>query len=164
MEASRSKSLFHLLCMISSINSSCKLLQAVPVFTFANQAGLDMLETTLVALQDISLEKIFDDHGRKNLCSEIPQIMHQVSHFDHISIESFSVGKTSSFEIIWFDLIICLCWKNRVLHRFKAEFVCRAWAGPSRTREPWRGKSWTKTKIRTASASCSSTGLSFDAC
>ncbi|KAL8056137.1 hypothetical protein ABFX02_04G099900 [Erythranthe guttata] len=55
----------------------CCSLKAVPVFTFANQAGLDMLETTLVALQDISLEKIFDDHGRKNLCSEFPQIMNQ---------------------------------------------------------------------------------------
>lgn len=53
-------------------------MQALPVFTFANQAGLDMLETTLVALQDISLEKIFDDHGRKTLCSEFPQIMQQV--------------------------------------------------------------------------------------
>jgi hypothetical protein len=48
------------------------------VFTFANQAGLDMLETTLVALQDIALEKIFDDHGRKILCSEFPQIIQQV--------------------------------------------------------------------------------------
>lgn len=54
-------------------------MQALPVFTFANQAGLDMLETTLVALQDITLEKIFDDHGKKTLCSEFPQIMQQVS-------------------------------------------------------------------------------------
>lgn len=37
-----------------------------------------MLETTLVALQDITLEKIFDDNGRKTLCSEFPQIMQQV--------------------------------------------------------------------------------------
>lgn len=65
--------------------ATSELLQAVPVFTFANQAGLDMLETTLVALQDISLEKIFDDHGRKNLCSEIPQIMHQVSQYEAIA-------------------------------------------------------------------------------
>lgn len=56
-------------------------MQALPVFTFANQAGLDMLETTLVALQDITLEKIFDDHGRKTLCSEFPQIMQQVCNF-----------------------------------------------------------------------------------
>ncbi|CAL5417759.1 unnamed protein product [Camellia sinensis] len=55
----------------------CCSLKALPVFTFANQAGLDMLETTLVALQDITLEKIFDDHGRKTLCSEFPQIMQQ---------------------------------------------------------------------------------------
>lgn len=56
------------------------LLQAASDFTFANQAGVDMLETTLVALQDISLEKIFDDHGRKNICSEFPLIMNQVSN------------------------------------------------------------------------------------
>ncbi|XLT01386.1 hypothetical protein HN51_050737, partial [Arachis hypogaea] len=32
----------------------CCSLKSVPVFIFANQAGLDMLETTLVALQDIT--------------------------------------------------------------------------------------------------------------
>ena len=54
-------------------------LQALPpVFTFANQAGLDMLETTLVALQDITLEKIFDNNGKKTFCSDFPQIMQQV--------------------------------------------------------------------------------------
>lgn len=57
------------------------LMQALPVFTFSNQAGLDMLETTLVALQDITLEKIFDDHGRKTLFSEFPQIIQQVYNF-----------------------------------------------------------------------------------
>lgn len=57
----------------------CK--QAVPVFTFANQAGLDMLETTLVSLQDITLEKIFDDNGRKTLFSVFPQILQQVCCF-----------------------------------------------------------------------------------
>ena len=50
----------------------------MPVFTFANQAGLDMLETTLIALQDITLEKIFDDQGRKTLCTEFPNIIQQV--------------------------------------------------------------------------------------
>ncbi|GMP56164.1 hypothetical protein CsSME_00020743 [Camellia sinensis var. sinensis] len=59
----------------------CCSLKALPVFTFANQAGLDMLETTLVALQDITLEKIFDAHGRKTLCSKFPQIMQQVCNF-----------------------------------------------------------------------------------
>lgn len=52
--------------------------QASPVFTFANQAGLDMLETTLVALQDIMLDKTLDDSGRKALCSEFAKIMQQV--------------------------------------------------------------------------------------
>lgn len=53
-------------------------LQASAVFTFANQAGLDMLETTLVALQDIMLEKILDECGRKILLSEFSKIMQQV--------------------------------------------------------------------------------------
>ncbi|KAF2610946.1 hypothetical protein F2Q70_00013525 [Brassica cretica] len=55
----------------------CSLKALPPVFTFANQAGLDMLETTLVALQDITLEKIFDNNGKKTLCSDFPQIMQQ---------------------------------------------------------------------------------------
>ncbi|CAA3030654.1 homeobox-leucine zipper ATHB-15-like [Olea europaea subsp. europaea] len=65
-------------------------MQAMPVFTFANQAGLDMLETTLVALHDISLEKIFDDHGRKNLCSEFPQIMQQTREQSCLIVSFFS--------------------------------------------------------------------------
>uniref|UniRef100_A0A804UFL6 START domain-containing protein n=1 Tax=Zea mays TaxID=4577 RepID=A0A804UFL6_MAIZE len=55
----------------------CCSLKALPVFTFANQSGLDMLETTLVALQDIALERVFDDQGRKNLCAELPGVMEQ---------------------------------------------------------------------------------------
>lgn len=50
----------------------------MPVFTFANQAGMDMLETTFVALQDITLDKIFDENGRNTLCNEFPQIMQSV--------------------------------------------------------------------------------------
>lgn len=53
-------------------------MQISPVFTFANQAGLDMLETTLVALQDIMLDKILDEAGRKVLLSEFSKIMQQV--------------------------------------------------------------------------------------
>lgn len=64
-------------------NNDSQPVQASPVFTFANQAGLDMLETTLVALQDINLEKILDDNGRKVLCSEFSKIMQQVKHQIH---------------------------------------------------------------------------------
>lgn len=37
-----------------------------------------MLETTLVALQDITLDKMFDDDGRKALFPEFAKIMQQV--------------------------------------------------------------------------------------
>ncbi|KAG7606803.1 Homeobox-leucine zipper protein REVOLUTA [Arabidopsis thaliana] len=55
----------------------CCSLKPQPVFMFANQAGLDMLETTLVALQDITLEKIFDESGRKAICSDFAKLMQQ---------------------------------------------------------------------------------------
>ncbi|XP_039026032.1 homeobox-leucine zipper protein ATHB-15-like [Hibiscus syriacus] len=76
----------------------CCSLKALPVFTFANQAGLDMLETTLVALQDISLEKIFDEHGRKALCNEFPQIMQQGFGCLQGGICMSSMGRPISYE------------------------------------------------------------------
>lgn len=48
------------------------------MFTFGNQMGVDMLETTLVALQDLTLDKIFDEPGRKALHAEVPKLMEQV--------------------------------------------------------------------------------------
>ncbi|XP_010535179.1 PREDICTED: homeobox-leucine zipper protein ATHB-15-like [Tarenaya hassleriana] len=76
----------------------CCSMKALPVFTFANQAGLDMLETTLVALQDISLEKIFDENGRKALCSEFPQIMQQGFGCMQGGICISSMGRPVSYD------------------------------------------------------------------
>ncbi|KAL5190237.1 Homeobox-leucine zipper protein ATHB-8 [Glycine soja] len=76
----------------------CCSLKALPVFTFANQAGLDMLETTLVALQDITLEKIFDDNGKKTLCTEFPQIMQQGFMCIQGGICLSSMGRPVSYE------------------------------------------------------------------
>ncbi|KAK4745535.1 hypothetical protein SAY87_011847 [Trapa incisa] len=76
----------------------CCTLRALPVFTFANQAGLDMLETTLVALQDITMEKIFDYNGRKTLCSEFPQIMQQGFMCLQSGICVSTMGRPVSYE------------------------------------------------------------------
>ncbi|KAE8728607.1 Homeobox-leucine zipper protein HOX32 [Hibiscus syriacus] len=91
------KQLWHhtdaIMCCSSKTNAS-------PVLTFANQAGLDMLETTLVALQDIRLDKILDEAGRKILCSEIMQ-----QGFGHLpgGICVSSMGRRVSYEqaIAW---------------------------------------------------------------
>jgi len=40
--------------------------------------GIDMLETTLIALQDLTLDKIFHEPGRKALHAEVPKLMEQV--------------------------------------------------------------------------------------
>ncbi|XP_030479975.1 homeobox-leucine zipper protein ATHB-14 [Cannabis sativa] len=71
---------------------------ASPIFTFANQAGLDMLETTLVALQDIMLDKILDEGGRKNLCSEFSKIMQQGFAYLPAGICVSSMGRPVSYE------------------------------------------------------------------
>ncbi|KAL8098935.1 hypothetical protein AgCh_031594 [Apium graveolens] len=76
----------------------CCSLKASPVFTFGNQAGVDMLETTLAALQDITLEKIFDDHGKRNLSSEFPQIMQQGFACLQGGICLSSMGRPVSYE------------------------------------------------------------------
>nr|AGM34022.1 class III homeodomain leucine zipper protein 32 [Larix kaempferi] len=81
----------------------CCSLKSLPVFTFANQAGLDMLETTLVALQDISLEKILDDNGRKSFCSDIAQIMQQGYAYLPAGVCVSSMGRPASYDraIAW---------------------------------------------------------------
>uniref|UniRef100_A0A0D3EKS2 Homeobox domain-containing protein n=1 Tax=Oryza barthii TaxID=65489 RepID=A0A0D3EKS2_9ORYZ len=76
----------------------CCSLKAMPVFTFANQSGLDMLETTLVALQDMTPEKVFDDQGRKNLCTELPNIMEQGMACMEGGVCVSSVGRAASYE------------------------------------------------------------------
>ncbi|XP_043700867.1 homeobox-leucine zipper protein HOX32-like [Telopea speciosissima] len=79
---------------------------ASPIFTFANQAGLDMLETTLVALQDIMLDKILNDAGRKMLCSEFSKIMQQGFAYLPAGICVSSMGRPVSYEqaIAWMVL------------------------------------------------------------
>ncbi|PSR89964.1 Homeobox-leucine zipper protein like [Actinidia chinensis var. chinensis] len=81
----------------------CCSLKSLPVFIFANQAGLDMLETTLVALQDITLDKIFDDSGRKALYSDFAKIMQQGFVCLPAGICMSTMGRHISYEqaIAW---------------------------------------------------------------
>ncbi|XP_073129312.1 homeobox-leucine zipper protein ATHB-14-like [Henckelia pumila] len=78
-------------------------MNASAVFTFANQAGLDMLETTLVALQDIMLDKILDEAGRKILLSEFSKIMQQGFAYLPAGVCVSSMGRPVSYEhaIAW---------------------------------------------------------------
>ncbi|KAG0477152.1 hypothetical protein HPP92_013993 [Vanilla planifolia] len=92
-----SESLLKLLWHHSDAVMCCSL-KTSPLFTFANQAGLDMLETTLVALQDVSLEKILDDNGRKVLCTEFPKIMQQGFAYLPAGVCMSSMGRPASFE------------------------------------------------------------------
>ncbi|KAI3466870.1 hypothetical protein Pfo_023533 [Paulownia fortunei] len=94
------KQLWHhtdaIMCCLVKMNASA-------VFTFANQAGLDMMETTLVALQDIMLEKILDEAGRKILLSEFSKIMQQGFAYLPAGVCVSSMGRPVSYEqaIAW---------------------------------------------------------------
>ncbi|XP_020214107.1 homeobox-leucine zipper protein REVOLUTA [Cajanus cajan] len=81
----------------------CCSLKSLPVFIFANQAGLDMLETTLVALQDITLDKIFDESGRKALCSDFAKLMEQGFAYLPAGICMSTMGRHVSYDqaIAW---------------------------------------------------------------
>ncbi|XP_076881219.1 homeobox-leucine zipper protein ATHB-15-like [Bidens hawaiensis] len=94
----------------------CCSMKAMPVFTFANQAGLDMLETTLLGLQDISLEKIFDENGKKDMCSEFPRIIQQGFGCLQGGLILSNMGKPVSYEraVAWKvlneeDQAYCIC-------------------------------------------------------
>ncbi|XP_038726167.1 homeobox-leucine zipper protein REVOLUTA-like isoform X2 [Tripterygium wilfordii] len=76
----------------------CCSLKSLPVFIFANQAGLDMLETTLVALQDITLDKIFDESGRKSLCADFAKLMQQGFTYLPSGICMSTMGRHVSYE------------------------------------------------------------------
>ncbi|XP_055804750.1 homeobox-leucine zipper protein ATHB-14-like isoform X2 [Solanum dulcamara] len=78
-------------------------MNASAVFKFANQAGLDMLETTLLALQDVMLDKILDEAGRKVLLSEFSNIMQQGFAYLPAGICVSCMGRPISYEqaIAW---------------------------------------------------------------
>ncbi|XP_022729816.1 homeobox-leucine zipper protein REVOLUTA-like isoform X2 [Durio zibethinus] len=76
----------------------CCSVKSLPVFIFANQAGLDMLETTLVALQDITLDKIFDESGRKGLCSDFAKLMQEGFAYLPAGICMSTMGRHASYE------------------------------------------------------------------
>ncbi|XP_039004445.1 homeobox-leucine zipper protein REVOLUTA-like [Hibiscus syriacus] len=84
--------------LLSQYAILCCSLKSQQVFIFANQTGLDMLETTLLALQDITLDKLFDESGRKALCSDFPNLMQQGFSCLPAGICMSTMGRHASYE------------------------------------------------------------------
>ncbi|KAK3153941.1 hypothetical protein QOZ80_2BG0183540 [Eleusine coracana subsp. coracana] len=74
-----------------------------PFFTFGNQMGIDMLETTLIALQDLSLDKIFNEPGRKMLYAQFPKLMEQGYVYLPAGVCLSGMGRHVSYEqaVVW---------------------------------------------------------------
>lgn len=84
-----------------------------------------MLETTLVALQDVTLDKIFDDSGRKALFAEFAKIMQQVINNNKrkkrkIMLMGFSSSSSSSCVKLYTCVVLGICifagWDLHVNH------------------------------------------------
>lgn len=86
-----------------------------------------MLETTLVALQDVTLDKIFDDSGRKALFAEFAKIMQQVIKINNVKkkkrkimLMGFSSSSSSSCVKLYFCDVLGICifagWDLHVNH------------------------------------------------
>jgi hypothetical protein len=67
---------------------------------FANSAGLDILETTLINIQDMPLETVLSDEGRKALFLELPKIMNQVIITISMSYPSMTGAMIKSFKTL----------------------------------------------------------------
>ncbi|CAN6338963.1 unnamed protein product [Urochloa humidicola] len=65
---------------------------------FANSAGFDILETTMVNIQDMPLEAVLDEEGRKALFSELPKIMQQGLAYLPGGVCRSSMGRQASYE------------------------------------------------------------------
>lgn len=107
------------------------------MFTFANQAGLDMLETTLVGLQDIILDKILDEAGRKILCSEFPKIMQQVLARNLMTNLMYLLLNNRHREHLTY---ICFFTLHRDLLICHLVFAYRVWVVPFLTSKPLPGR------------------------
>nr|AWD38917.1 class III homeodomain-leucine zipper protein [Ceratopteris pteridoides] len=83
---------------------SCK---PVPVFTFANRAGMDMLEMPSLpglALHDMPLERTLDEDGNRDICSLLSQVMQKgYACLSGAGIRMSSRGRLARFEraIAW---------------------------------------------------------------
>ena len=122
------------------------------MFIFANQAGLDMLETTLVALQDITLDKIFDESGRKALFADFAKLMQQVistseqaqhTHIIYIVITIFVLylklqPRLYPRMLLIFRLLVYSCIRGLLI--FLLGSACPPWGGTSHMSKPLHGK------------------------
>lgn len=137
--------------------------QEKPVFTFANKAGLDMLETSLVALQDLTLDRIFDEPGKEALFSNIPKLMEQVEtpfRLTH-TLKCIIFQKSLS----WNKLKLCYiayhffpCFVFRAMSTCHQACACQEWVGMFLSIRPWLGKCLPRIAMFTAWPSVSSTG------
>nr|QOQ51176.1 class III HD-Zip protein [Ginkgo biloba] len=81
----------------------CCTCKSLPEFIFANEAGLDMLETTSGALQELRWEQTLDEAERKNAYSEITKVMQQGFAYLPAGIRLSSLGRPVAYEraIAW---------------------------------------------------------------
>ncbi|KAH9301726.1 hypothetical protein KI387_013309, partial [Taxus chinensis] len=78
---------------------TCKFcLQSLPEFIFANEAGLDMLETTSGCLQDLQWDQTLDESDKEDIYSDITKVMQQGFAYLTSGIRLSSMGRPVAYE------------------------------------------------------------------
>nr|ABD75295.1 class III homeodomain-leucine zipper protein C3HDZ1 [Marchantia polymorpha] len=81
----------------------CCACKSLPEFTFGNRAGLEMLETSSGALQELTWEKTLDENGRKPAYSDFTQVMTQGYACLPAGVRISSMGRPATYQqaIAW---------------------------------------------------------------
>lgn len=93
----------------------CCIVKAAPDIIFANQSGLDMLETTSSALQGLDWQKTLDDNGKKSLCADFAEVIQRGFAYLPRGVRFSSTGRMATFEraVAWkvdSDMLECIAY------------------------------------------------------
>nr|AWD38913.1 class III homeodomain-leucine zipper protein [Coryphopteris nipponica] len=93
----------------------CCIVKASPDIIFANQSGLDMLETTSSALQGLDWQKTLDDNGKKSLCADFAEVIQRGFAYLPRGVRFSSTGRMATFEraVAWkvdSDMLECIAY------------------------------------------------------
>nr|AWD38912.1 class III homeodomain-leucine zipper protein [Ceratopteris pteridoides] len=76
----------------------CCIVKASPELIFANQSGLDMLETSSNELQTLDWQKMLDENERKSFCTELDEVLQRGFAYLPRGVRISATGRVATFE------------------------------------------------------------------
>ncbi|MCO5564227.1 hypothetical protein L7F22_017885 [Adiantum nelumboides] len=93
----------------------CCAVKASPDIIFANQSGLDMLETSSGALQSLDWQTTLDEKGKKSLCTDFAEVIQRGFAYIPKGARISSTGRVATYEraVAWkvdSDMLECIAY------------------------------------------------------